>query len=179
MTCWKCTAKIPDGTAVCPICSAVQNRKVSFRVKFFRWMLWACPLVSIIANTVNLYLLITGAHYLTDLRFGILPGRFDIYTTFPSVYWMDMALLATIWIIYGLIIAMAVCAQRQKSSAPVMLLITNIAIFLWSLSYLFFSILLTNIVSPVLAIVAVQMALQAAWTVFSCIYWYRSYVFVY
>ncbi len=179
MNCWRCTAKIPDGTEICPICSAVQNRKISFGTYFFRWMLWACPLVSIIANTINLYFTVVGAHYLTDLSYGILPGRYVMYTYYPALYWLDMVMLALIWVIYGLIIATSICAQRKKSSAPILLLITNIAIFLWSLSALFFTLLITNIISPVLVLTVVGMLLQAAWTVFSFVYWQRSFVFVY
>lgn len=179
MTCWRCTAKIPDGTKICPICSAVQNRKISFRTYFFRWMLWACPLVSIIGNTVNLYYLIVGAHYLTDLSYGILPGRFAVYTYYPGAYWMDMVLLASIWIVYGLIIATTINAQRQKARAPFLMLLTNTVIFLWSLSYLFFSLLITGILSPVLVLTVVGMLLQGAWTAASFIYWQRSNAFNY
>ena len=92
---------------------------------------------------------------------------------------MDIVLLIAVFAIYGLIVVTAFYAQRKKSSAPILLLITNIVIFLWSLSYLFFSLLITGIISPVLSIVVVQMVLQAAWTVFSFVYWQRSYVFVY
>ena len=29
MNCWRCTAKIPDGTEICPICSAIQVLQVN------------------------------------------------------------------------------------------------------------------------------------------------------
>ena len=179
MTCWRCKNDIPDGSKTCPICNSVQNRKLDFRTSLFFWMMWACPLVTIIANTVNLYFLITSAHYLTDLSYGILIGRFALYNYYPELYPMDIVLLIAVFAIYGLIVVTAFYAQRKKSSAPILLLITNIVIFLWSLSYLFFSLLITGIISPVLSIVVVQMVLQAAWTVFSFVYWQRSYVFVY
>ena len=179
MTCWRCTAKIPDGTEICPICGTVQKQKISFRTSFFRWMLWACPLVSIIANTINLYFLITGAHYLLDLSEGILPGRYVMYTYYPALYWMDMVLLAFIWIVYGLIIATAICAQRKKSSAPILLLITNVMIFLWTLSALFCSILITDLISPVLVLTVIGLILQMMWTTLSFLYLKKSNEFIY
>lgn len=179
MTCWRCKNDIPDGSKTCPICNSVQNRKLGFRTGLFFWMMWACPVVSIITNTINLFFLLTSAHYLTDLSYGIFTGRFVLYTYYPELYPMDIVLLIAVFVIYGLIVATAFCAQRKQSSAPVMLLITNIAILLWSLSYLFFSLLITGIISPMLIWTVVGMLLQGAWTAASFVFWQRSYVFVY
>ena len=102
-----------------------------------------------------------------------------MYTYYPALYWMDMVLLAFIWIVYGLIIATAICAQRKKSSAPILLLITNCTIFLWSLSALFSSVLITDLISPVLILTLIGLLLQMAWTTVSFIYWYKSNEFFY
>lgn len=179
MICKRCKNTIPDGSFYCPICGKSYARWHNFRIRLIQSLIIASPFVCMAMIAINAYSLITGAHYIIDMRYGLWLARLSMYNYFPSLYGMDMILLALLLVIFVMAIISIFCIQQGREIAPTFMLITNISAFLWSLSYLFVSLYITDIISPMLGFTVMQMLIFAIWTVVSSICLYKFDYFIY
>lgn len=84
MFCPNCRAKIPDEAEICPVCSKSTDKPVRKRFHLLKLLIIFSDYFTLVANAVNIVLLITASHmpsiWNTD---SLLPAQSDIISTLP------------------------------------------------------------------------------------------------
>lgn len=172
--CKRCNNVVPDDSHQCPACGNVIKVIKSKPLRMFLFTITAADVLAVIMSFINAALLITAAHYATDLHNGIVYASRVAYFSNP--------LLAILDILYILILlpAPVVSAaarykiRRANVSGLIMMTAIHFTLFVWSITYPLLSYFITNTVSPVLNFTIWQIAIFTLLSAPMLVYMWRS-----
>ena len=174
MYCKRCENEIPDNSVRCPACGfpirtvrSKQHRRVGRTII-------ATDVLTIVMSIINVVLLVSGAHYATDLYNG---GWFAVRMAFFA-----KPLVAVIDILYLLVLLpfpfVSVVArhkmQQARQTGLIMMTSLHAALLVWSVTYPLLIFFVTGAFSPVFTFFVWQISLFTLLSATSLVYLWHS-----
>lgn len=150
MVCKKCEAVIPDNALKCPACGTrTINMKISRGAKLLAFSAISADALSFLMGIINICVLISSAHYVTDLEGFFFLKNQQMYLMYPALPKID--------ILFGILVLLlpflsAFSRRKMKyfeRSGLILITAVHIATLLWGILYLVLCRYITGIVSPI------------------------------
>ena len=179
MVCKKCEAVIPDNALKCPACGMrTINQKIRRSAKLLVFSAISADALSFLMGIINVCILISSAHYVTDLEGFFFSKNQQMYIMYPDLPKLD--------ILFGILVlllpVLSMFARRKmkyyEKSALIFMTAVHIATLLWGILYLVLCRHITGIVSPVTTFCIWQAVVFAVLSASSLTHLWSSGMFV-
>lgn len=179
MFCPNCRAKIPDDAEICPICNKSTDKPVRKRFNRLKFLVIFSDYFTLVANAINIVLLITASHYAQNLEYGLFFTRIIRYNIDPAIITADI-IFGILFLILPIFSSLGhYYMKKLRKFGLIMATCASGAVALCTMLYPFTLFFLTGILSPVLHFMIVQIIITSIVTVALFTYFWKRNSFIY
>ena len=178
MICKKCDTVLLDNPDFCPICGN-QTKPQKRRKNPLKLLIKISDLFAIAMNAVNIYLVVTAAHYATNLSYGLWFAKERMYVLYPALIPTDI-IFCILYLILPILTSLSHYFLKKLQRKGMLLTIgATYAIVLCSALYPIITQSITGIQSPVLYFCMIQITLYFIFITAFSAYLIKSKRFIY
>ena len=179
MFCPNCRAKIPDEAEICPICSKSTDKPIRKRFNRLKFLIIFSDYFTLVANAINIVLLVTASHYAKNLEYGLFFARAISHNSHPDLMTADI-IFGILFLILPIFSSLGhYYMKKLRRFGLIMATYASGAVALCTMLYPFTIFFLTGILSPVLPFMTVQIIVTSVVTVALFIYFWKRNSFIY
>ena len=179
MFCPHCHADLYNDAESCPRCGLPTNKPVRKRFNLLKFLVVSSDHLTLVMNGLNIYLLVTGAHYVEHMEYGLMISHFISRAVHPAITATDI-IFGILLLIIPIISSLGhYYMKRYRRFGFLMAAYSAAALTLWSILYPFVIFVITDIISPVLMFVIIQTLVYASISAVIFLYLHHTDRFIY
>ncbi len=178
MICNNCRSLLKDDPEICPICGACPDKIVRKKFNPYKFIVSVSDILALIMNGINIYLLLSSAHYAEHLANGLFYAKQVAYIRYPTLIPIDI-LFGICLLVLPIITTLSHYWLKKRQNKGLFLTIAGTgAITAWSILYPIATYTITDIRSPIIYFWMVQITLYIIITVAFSAYFLKHDLYV-
>ena len=150
MVCNHCHAWLEDDPEICPMCGKRPDEIVRKSFDLYQFIIKISDFLALIMNGINIYLLLSSAHYAKNLTNGLFYAKQVAYIQYPTLIPVDI-IFGIFLLILPVITTLSHYWLKKKQNKGLFLTVAGTgAIAAWSILYPIVTYTVTGIRSPVI-----------------------------